>query len=402
MNLLNNAQLNVSKVVDSLLYLDACAAAPPHPLVLAAMAEHQADYWANPSSLHSAGLMAADLLERSRLEFAALFGLTKGEVIFTSGGTEANNLALFGVCRRLSPGRLLLSPLEHQSVKAAAAQLRLEGWQIELLPVDQQGVVKLEELGKLLEPPTRLLSLVWGSAEVGTLQPMAAVAELCKAKGVLLHSDAVQVAGEVLVDLEAIPVDLLSLSAHKFQGPRGVGALLLADGVELQPQIHGGGQEGGHRSGTEPVILAAGMVKALELRQTCKPHPAEHLAQLRDHLMKHLLPLIGVRLSGPSNPKHRLPHHLSLLLSSPEGVPLSGRSMVRAMARGGVACSSGSACSSGKEIANSNLLALGLSDAEAASGLRFSFGPWLEPADLDELPALFERCLAELSLQQSQ
>jgi len=402
MNLLNNAQLNVSKVVDSLLYLDACAAAPPHPLVLAAMAEHQADYWANPSSLHSAGLMAADLLERSRLEFAALFGLTKGEVIFTSGGTEANNLALFGVCRRLSPGRLLLSPLEHQSVKAAAAQLRLEGWQIELLPVDQQGVVKLEELGKLLEPPTRLLSLVWGSAEVGTLQPMAAVAELCKAKGVLLHSDAVQVAGEVLVDLEAIPVDLLSLSAHKFQGPRGVGALLLADGVELQPQIHGGGQEGGHRSGTEPVILAAGMVKALELRQTCQPHPAEHLAQLRDHLMKHLLPLIGVRLSGPSNPKHRLPHHLSLLLSSPEGVPLSGRSMVRAMARGGVACSSGSACSSGKEIANSNLLALGLSDAEAASGLRFSFGPWLEPADLDELPALFERCLAELSLQQSQ
>jgi len=402
MNLLNNAQLNVSKVVDSLLYLDACAAAPPHPLVLAAMAEHQADYWANPSSLHSAGLMAADLLERSRLEFAALFGLTKGEVIFTSGGTEANNLALFGVCRRLSPGRLLLSPLEHQSVKAAAAQLRLEGWQIELLPVDQQGVVKLEELEKLLEPPTRLLSLVWGSAEVGTLQPMAAVAELCKAKGVLLHSDAVQVAGEVLVDLEAIPVDLLSLSAHKFQGPRGVGALLLADGIELQPQIHGGGQEGGHRSGTEPVILAAGMVKALELRQTCQPHPAEHLAQLRDHLMKHLLPLIGVRLSGPFNPKQRLPHHLSLLLSSPEGVPLSGRSMVRAMGRGGVACSSGSACSSGKEIANLNLLALGLSDAEAASSLRFSFGPWLELSDLDEIPALFERCLAELSLKKLQ
>ena len=402
MNLLKNAQLNVSKVVDSLLYLDACAAAPPHPLVLAAMAEHQADCWANPSSLHSAGLMAADLLERSRLEFAALFGLTKGEVIFTSGGTEANNLALFGVCRRLSPGRLLLSPLEHQSVKAAAAQLRLEGWQIELLPVDQQGVVKLEELEKLLEPPTRLLSLVWGSAEVGTLQPMAAVAELCKAKGVLLHSDAVQVAGEVLVDLEAIPVDLLSLSAHKFQGPRGVGALLLADGVELQPQIHGGGQEGGHRSGTEPVILAAGMVKALELRQTCQSHPAEHLAQLRDRLMKHLLPLIGVRLSGPSNPKQRLPHHLSLLLSSPEGVPLSGRSMVRAMGRGGVACSSGSACSSGKEIANLNLLALGLSDAEAASSLRFSFGPWLELSDLDEILALFERCLAELSLKKLQ
>ena len=132
---------------------------------------------------------------------------------------------------------MLLSPLEHQSVKAPAAQLRLEGWQIELLPVDQQGLVKLEELEKLLEPPTRLLSLVWGSAEVGTLQPMAAVAALCKAKGVLLHSDAVQVAGEVLVDLEAIPVDLLSVSAHKFQGPRGVGALLLADGIELLEDV---------------------------------------------------------------------------------------------------------------------------------------------------------------------
>jgi cysteine desulfurase len=361
------------------------------------MAGHQLEAWANPSSLHGEGLKAADLLERSRLELAAMLGFVKGEVIFTSGGTEANNLALFGVCRSMAPARLLHSPLEHPAVVEAAIQLRSEGWQLELVPIDSVGMVNLAALEPLLEPPTRLLSLVWGSSEIGTLQPMAAVAAMCKAKGVLLHSDAVQVIGQIAVDHSDTPVDLLSLSGHKFQGPRGIGALLVGEGIELKPQLLGGGQEGGHRSGTEPVVLAAGLVKALGIRNNLQPSINKQLALMRNKLLVELIDLPGVELSGPINLEHRLPHHLSFLLSTAKGEPLSGRAMVRALARKGVACSSGSACSSGREGSSRTLLALGLNDAEAASGVRISVGPWLEPTDLDPVKSIFKACLAELS-----
>ena len=383
------------------LYLDACAATPPHGEVLAAMASHGLEAWGNPSSLHAEGLKAADLLERSRLELASLLGMARGEVIFTSGGTEANNLALFGICRRLPPGRLLLSPLEHASISAAAYQLQTEGWQIDLVPVNSQGIVDLEALADLLKPPTRLLSLVWGSSDVGSLQPMAEVSSLCSNHGVLLHSDAVQAVGEVSLDLGENSPNLISLSAHKFQGPRGIGALLISEAVQLQPQIFGGGQEGGKRSGTESVVLAAGLVKALELRQQQQPNLANKLADLRDFAKGKLLKLPGVRISGAIEPSLRLPHHLSLLLSDSTGKPFSGRSVVRSLARKGVACSSGSACSSGRETANKSLMALGYNELEAASGLRFSFGPWLEQKDLEPLPALLEATMAELEAARS-
>jgi len=376
------------------LYLDACAATPPHPEVLACMAEAQGGLWANPSSLHGPGLAAAEALERSRQQLAALLGAPHHRVVFTSGGTEADNLAVLGLGRRLPPGRLLLSPLEHPAVSAAAAQLQREGWQVVPLPVAPDGRIDPAGLAPLLAPPTRLVSIAWASSEIGTVQPMADLARLCRGAAVPLHCDAVQAVGQVPVDLGAVPVDLLSLSAHKFEGPRGVGALLVAPGLDLAPLQHGGGQEGGLRAGTEAVVLALGLVRALALRLEAMPHDSRRLRTCRDRLRRQLLALPGLRISGADD--ERLPHHLSLLLASPAAGPLCGRSAVRALARAGVAVSSGSACSSGRSSPSPALLAIGCSRAEARSGLRLSLGPWIDEGDLDGLPGLLESLLPTL------
>jgi cysteine desulfurase len=376
------------------LYLDACAATPAHPQVLACMAEAQARFWANPSSLHGPGIEAAEALERCRQNLARLLGAPAHRVVFTSGGTEADNLALMGLARRFTPGRLVLSPLEHPAVAEAAARLHYQGWQVVRLPVAADGRIDPAALVPLLEPPTRLVSIGWASSEIGTLQPMAELARLCRAAGIPLHSDAVQAVGQVPVDLTAVPIDLLSLSAHKFEGPRGVGALLLAPGVELDPLLHGGGQEGGLRPGTEAVPLALGLERALALRLAGLEDQGTRLAGCRDRLRDCLAALPGVRLSGSR--WQRLPHHLSLLLSSAAGEPLCGRAAVRALARQGVAASSGSACSSGRSRPSATLLAIGCSVAEARSGLRLSLGPWIDDAALAPLPGLLESLLPTL------
>ncbi|MEN9877047.1 MAG: Cysteine desulfurase [Cyanobacteriota bacterium] len=381
----------------SLLYLDACAATPPAEAVMQAMAEHQPWAWANPSSLHPAGLAAAESLERSRQELAALLGWGSAQVVFTSGGTEANNLALFGVCRALGPGRLVLSAIEHPAVSAAAIQLGREGWQIQTIPVDNQGLVDLAALGQLLQPPTRLVSIGWANSEVGTVQPMQAIAELCRGAGVLLHSDAVQAVGQIPLNLEQTQPDLLSLSAHKFQGPRGIGALLFNPGLELVPPSAGGGQEGGLRAGTESVVLAAGLVAALALRHRQQPALAASMASLRDHLGKGLSQIAGLQFTGAVH--QRLPHHLSLLLQAPGGRPLAGRAAVRALGRRGVAVGSGSACSSGLGAPSPTLLALGYGPDQARAGLRLSLGPWISEKDLEPLPGLLESVLIELAAE---
>jgi len=361
------------------------------------MAEHQPSAWANPSSLHAAGLAAAELLERSRQELAALLGWDNGQVVFTSGGTEANNLALFGVCRALEPGRLLLTAIEHPAVSAAALQLSREGWQLQTIPVDHQGLVDLEALEQWLQPPTRLVSIGWANSEVGTVQPMQAIAKLCRGAGVLLHSDAVQAVGQIPLNLHQSQPDLLSLSAHKFQGPRGIGALLLTPGLALQPPSAGGGQEGGLRAGTEPVLLAAGLVAALALRQQQQPALAASMASLRDQLRHRLSQVQGLQFTGAE--RLRLPHHLSLLLQTAGGRPLAGRAAVRALGRRGVAVSSGSACSSGQDAPSPTLLALGYSPAQARAGLRLSLGPWITGKDLEPLPGLLESVLIELAAE---
>jgi cysteine desulfurase len=377
-------------------YLDASATTPPAAEVLAEMAEVQSRAWANPSSLHGFGLVAAEALERARWRCAARLGCSSPELVFTSGGTEAIHLALLGHGATLPSGRLLISAVEHPATLAAAAQLQRRGWQVEQLPVDRQGQLDLAALEGALAPPTRLVSLIWGQSEVGSLQNLEQIGGLCRQAGVPLHVDAVQVVGQLPLHFATLPVDLLSLAAHKLRGPRGIGVLLVREGLALQPLLAGGGQEGGRRGGTETVVLATGLARALEL---VRPG-ADGVAARRDALLEALLALEGVRLSGPDprrHPDQRLPHHLSLLVSSGSGEPLSGRALVRELWREGYAVSSGSACQSQGSGASPVLLALGYSEREATSGLRLSLGTWIRAADLEGVPAALLRARQRLA-----
>ena len=385
------------------IYLDSCATTPPAPEVLDVMAAVHGEAWANPSSLHGFGLAAAERLERSRQRIAEVLGCSSNQVILSSGGTESIHMALLGVAADGPPGRLVISSVEHPATVAAAAQLQRGGWQVERCPVDHLGVVDLEALESLLKPPTRLLSLIWGQSEVGTLQPIEAIGRRCREAGVLLHVDAVQVVGHQPVNFNQLPIDLLSLAGHKLQGPRGVGALLVRSDLKLKPFIGGGGQESGRRGGTEPVALVAGLAQALDL---CHGRLLAHggrdpVADLRDGLLDRLLLLPGVELSGPdpqdpAAPK-RLPHHISLLMAAPGGKPISGRRLVQTIWQQGYAVSSGSACSSGRGAnpwgmaPSPILLAMGYPDPIAASGLRISLGPWHTARDLEGVPGAVER-----------
>jgi cysteine desulfurase len=389
--------------ITSPIYLDSCATTPPAPEVLEVMAAVHAEAWANPSSLHGFGLAAAERLERSRLRVGEILGCEASQVLFTSGGTESIHAALLGAAADGPAARLLISAVEHPATVAAANQLQQRGWQVERLPVDRLGLVDLEALELLLAPPTRLVSLIWGQSEVGTIQPIEAIGRRCRQAGVLLHVDGVQVVGHQPVAFNALPIDLLSMASHKLQGPRGVGALLVRSDLRLKPFIGGGGQEGGRRGGTEPVALVAGFARALDL---CAARLQAHggrdpIAALRDGLLAQLLQLEGVHLSGP-DPRDpaapaRLPHHLSLLMATPSGKPISGRRLVQTIWQQGYAVSSGSACSSGRGanpwgLAPSPILqAMGYPDDQAASGLRISLGHWLTAADLEGVPGAVER-----------
>ena len=287
---------------------------------------------------------------------------------------------------------------------AAADWLLRQGWEVVTVPVDPRGVIDLMALRDLLVPPTRLVSLIWGQSEVGTLQPMESVGRLCRDAGIPLHVDAVQVVGHRPVDADALGVDLLSCTAHKLGGPRGIGLLLRRRGVPLLAQI-GGAQEGGLRGGTEAAVLAAGFAQALEEASERLRHHGgrDPVAGLRDPLLAGLLGLPGVNLSGPApgDPDGRLPHHISLVVTSEAGEPLPGRELVRALWRQGLAVSSGSACSAiaspGAGRGGSPVLrALGYPEALCASGLRISLGPWLHSEDLERVPSALEQARREL------
>jgi cysteine desulfurase len=372
--------------VEPPLYLDACAAAPPAQPVIAAMLAAYQGAWANPSSLHGFGFAAADSLERSRQAIATALGFPAGWLTFCSGGTEASHGALLGAASPLPKGRVVISAVEHPAVQAAARQLEAQGWELAIWPVDGVGRVDLAWLDRLLAPPTRLVSVLWGQSEVGTLQPIETIGAACRRAGVLFHSDAVQVLGHQPLAIETLPVDLLTFTAHKIQGPRGIGALVARPDLALGAIIGGGGQEAGRRGGTEAVALAAGFAAAIQLAQVRLQDSGGHdpLEPERDRLLAALGSLAGVTVSGCR--QRRLPHHLSLVLTSPSGKPLPGRQVVGGLWQRGLAVSSGTACASGRASGSPVLRAMGYDPELAGSGLRLSLGPWLTPDQLQYLP----------------
>lgn len=380
--------------VEPPLYLDACAAAPPAEPVLAAMVGAYQGAWANPSSLHGFGFAAADSLERSRQAIATALGFPAGWLTFCSGGTEASHAALLGAASQVPKGRVVISAVEHPAVQAAARQLEAQGWELAIWPVDGVGRVDLAWLDRLLAPPTRLVSVLWGQSEVGTLQPIETIGAACRRAGVLFHSDAVQVLGHQPLAIATLPVDLLTFTAHKIQGPRGIGALVARPELPLGAIIGGGGQEAGRRGGTEAVALAAGFAAAIQLAQVRLQDGGGHdpLEPERDRLLTALESLDGVTVSGCR--QRRLPHHLSLVLTSASGTPLPGRQVVSALWQRGLAVSSGTACASGRASGSPVLRAMGYAPELAGSGLRLSLGPWLTPSQLDFLPDRVSAALA--------
>ena len=374
---------------DPYFYLDACATAPLRESVISCMVRAQQDGWGNPSSLHRIGCDAAESLERARLSISASLGAERSDILFSSGATESAHLALLGLAKTQSPGRLVISAVEHPAVAAAAHQLVACGWTVERWPVDAYGQIRMQHLDRLLQPPTKIVSLIWGQSEVGTLQPIQAVGEACRSKHIPFHTDATQVLSQGCPNWSELQVDLLTASAHKCGGPRGIGLLLIRQEIaeRIQPLFAGGQQENGLRAGTECPVLAQGMAAAFREIASCQAHQVEAsgsgIARLRDALLALLCQNDAIRLSG--HPRERLPHHLSVLISDRHGQPMSGRALVRALDREGIAASSGSACSSGRDSDSPVLAAMGVDPAWQRSGLRLSLGNWIDPATLPNI-----------------
>lgn len=379
------------------IYLDACATTPLRPGVQQRMLDVQNQAWGNPSSLHSFGIAAAEALERKRVEIGALLGADANDVLITSGATESIHLGIRGLASSFAPGRIVISAVEHPAVTAAAHALTPLGWQVATAPVDSEGILQLDRFEELLHPPTRLVSVIWGQSEVGTLQPLQTIGALCRRYGIPFHTDATQVISQALPDWNTLPVDLLSASAHKCGGPRGVGLLLIrrAWKQQLTALLTGGGQENNLRSGTESVVLVAGMAEALTQIQRCDvdglPDSGDGIRRIRDELELQLCRTVGVATLG--QPQQRLPHHLALMLRDRSGKPLSGRRMVRVLDQEGLAVSSGSACSSGRDTDSSVLSAMRMPKEMRRSGLRLSLGFWNSSNQIGSIVERFERAM---------
>ncbi|MGB3137206.1 MAG: cysteine desulfurase family protein [Nodosilinea sp.] len=382
------------------IYLDYSATTPPRPEAIAAMAACMVDQWGNPSSLHRWGSRSATVLEQARAQVAALLNAAAATVVFTAGGTEADNLALMGVAQRYRlPQHLIISSVEHSAVERPARQLESLGWQVTRLPVDSWGRVDPAELRQALRDNTVLVSIIYGQSEVGTLQPVAALGQIARDHGALFHTDAVQVAGRLPLDVQTLPVDLLSISSHKIYGPQGAGALYVRPGVELMPLLGGGGQEQGLRSGTQAVPALAGFGAAAALAAEEMTAETQRLTSLRDRLFDQLSAVAALETTGDRY--QRLPHHASFCIAA-DGDRISGRTLVREMDLAGIGISAGSACSSGRLSPSPVLLAMGYSDRAARCGIRLSLGRHTTTADVDwvamVLRQVLQRTLTPLTL----
>ncbi len=378
------------------IYLDYSATTPPRPEAIAAMQDALTQQWGNPSSLHEWGQRSATVLERARIQVAGLLSAPPESIVFTSGGTEANNLAIMGVARRYTaPQHIIISSVEHSAVAQPVALLEQWGWQVTRLKTDTGGRVNPCHLQEALRPNTVLVSVIYGQSEVGAVQPIQLLGDIARAHGVLFHTDAVQVAGRLPVDVRHLPVDLLSLSSHKIYGPQGAGALYVRPGVELVPLLGGGGQEFQLRSGTQAVPAIAGFgVAALAAAQEM-PVETPRLMRLRDRLFDLLAGTPGLIPTGDR--LHRLPHHVSFCLIPPWGCEsVTGKTLVRQMNLAGIAISAGAACNSGQVTPSPILLAMGYSETAAKGGIRLTLGRDTSEADVDWTAMVLKQVLGRL------
>lgn len=364
------------------IYLDHGATTPVRLEVIDLMTEVMRSQWGNPSSLHEWGERSTMVIERSRLQLASLINADPEGIIFTSGGTESDNMALIGVARQYqTPQHMIISSVEHSAVRIPAAFLEQHGWEITRLCVDRTGQVSPQDLARSLRPNTVLVSIITAQNEVGTIQPIEKLGQICRNADVLFHTDAVQAIGKVKLDVQALPIDLLSISAHKFYGIQGIGALyinpLITNKRLLIPLILGGGQERSYRSGTQAVAAIAGLGIAAELAEKELFYESARLIKLRDRLYQLLAGIPDLMPTGLMG-ADRLSNHLSFYHKR-----IDGRRLVREMNFAGIAISSGSACSSGAIAPSPILLAMGYSETESKNSIRLTLGKSTTDADID-------------------
>jgi cysteine desulfurase len=372
-------------------YLDNAATTPVDPRVLESMLSHLGSRRGNPSSLHAFGGSAREGLEEARDSVASLIGASPGEIVFTSGGTESDDLAVLGLARSAGPEKrhAVISCVEHAAVREAARRLESEGFGVSWIGVDADGLVDPEVFAASLRADTALAAVVWANNEVGTIEPVPELAEVCAERDIPFHTDAVQAAGRVPIDVSETPVSTLALSGHKLYGPQGVGALYVRDGVSLEPIIYGGGQEGGLRSGTQNVAGIAGFGTAARLAREEMGDRVAHERALRDRVMAGIEALPDVFING--HRERRLSNNVHLTVSGVEA-----ESLVLFLDSLGYAIGSGSACSSGGHKASPVLLAMGLPGREAFSVVRITVGKDNAPEEIDGFLGAFSAAVEQL------
>ncbi|MBW3596744.1 MAG: cysteine desulfurase [Planctomycetes bacterium] len=362
------------------LYLDYNATTPIAPSVQEAMLPFLAEHFGNPSSTHALGRACREAIEDARSRIAALLGTDPDEIVFTSGGTESNNVAIKGVMLREPPsagGHLVISAIEHPAVTAPAGWLREWGYGVTVVPCNRQGVVEPERIAEALRPQTRLVSIMHANNETGVVQPIRRIAEICRRAGVLLHTDAAQSVGKIRTHVDELGVDLLTLAGHKVYAPKGIGALYIRSGVAVDPVIHGAGQEAGLRPGTENVPYIVGLGQAALLAHKSLDRSTERMASLRDLLARRLSDPIGPELTINGDGAERLPNTLSVSFPGVVGGELLGR-IPELYASTGAACHSDA-----PEHISATLAAMGLSAEQARGTIRLSVGWYTSEEEID-------------------
>jgi len=377
------------------IYLDYAATTPVDPGVLQVMLPYFNEAFGNPSSNHSYGQYAETALENARETVARNLHCLPAEIVFTSCGTESDNLALRGSAffakKTRGAQHILISPVEHHAVTRTAQQLsNIFGFDLEFLPVDKFGQTCAEDVAKLIRPDTALVSIIYANNEIGTINPISEIGELCRANGVIFHTDAVQAAGYLPMDVDTLHTDLVSIGAHKFYGPKGIGALYIHRGLSILPTQTGGNQEFGFRAGTQNIPYIVGMAEALQLAQLRKVDRISSLKPLRDHLIGTIFEEIpDVQLTG--HPVDRLPNHASFIFKD-----IDGNALLMMLDVEGIACSSGSACKTGNPEPSDVLMNLGISHDWALGSLRVTLGNYTTSSEVEHFLLVLPKIISKL------
>ena len=346
-----------------------------------AMLPYYMQVYGNPSSIHSTGRDAKKAVERARRQVASALGCSAQEIYFTAGGSESDNWALKGAAfaHQEKGKHIITTQIEHHAILHTCQWLEAQGWQVTYLPVDADGFVTAQQVENALRPDTVLVSVMAANNEIGTLEPVAEIGALCHERGVLFHTDAVQAIGAIPLDVEALHAAMLSLSAHKFHGPKGIGALYIRKGVKIDPLIHGGAQERGHRAGTENLPGIVGLGKAIELAEEGLAENAARMTVLRNRLISGLTAALpNMRINGTMD--KRLPNNVNVSFAG-----IEGEAVLLRLDLEGIAASSGSACTAGSLDPSHVLTAIGLTRDEAKGSLRLTLGTDTTQADIDEV-----------------